>query len=78
MLVPPLMLFLAKHPLVDKYDLSSVREVISGGATLGNELAEAVMERLSIKCIRQGMIYSTELTSFCICMHILLSRPIPQ
>ena len=34
-LVPPIVLALAKHPVVDKYDLSSVRQIFSGAAPLG-------------------------------------------
>lgn len=45
-LVPPLVLALAKHPLVDNYDLSSVRIMSSGAAPLGQELEQACAERL--------------------------------
>jgi acyl-CoA synthetase (AMP-forming)/AMP-acid ligase II len=52
-LVPPLILALAKQPIVDDYDLSSVRIIGSGAAPLGPELEEACAERL--KCdIYQG------------------------
>ena len=37
--VPPIVLALAKHPIVDDYDLSAVRGVLSGAAPLGAELA---------------------------------------
>lgn len=53
-LVPPLLVFLAKHPLVDKYDLSSLREIWCGAAPLSKEVQIAVTERLGIKTIRQG------------------------
>jgi 4-coumarate--CoA ligase len=43
---PPIALALAKHPLVDSYDLSSVRAVLSGAAPLDEKLATAVVERL--------------------------------
>jgi acyl-CoA synthetase (AMP-forming)/AMP-acid ligase II len=45
-LVPPILLALAKHPLVDQYDLSSLDGIMSGAAPLGGELAQAVEERL--------------------------------
>ena len=38
-LVPPIVLGLVKHPLVAKYDLSSVRLVFSGAAPLGEDMA---------------------------------------
>lgn len=44
--VPPLVLALAKNPVVDKYDLSSIRMVLSGAAPLGKELEEALRTRL--------------------------------
>lgn len=38
--VPPIILALAKHSVVKKYDLSSLRQVGSGAAPLGKELME--------------------------------------
>jgi acyl-CoA synthetase (AMP-forming)/AMP-acid ligase II len=52
-IVPPLVLALAKHPVVDKYDLSRVEWLFSGAAPLGSELTAAVEQRLSVK-VRQG------------------------
>ena len=45
-LVPPVLLALAKHPIVDKYDLSRLRFINSGAAPLGRELAQAAAQRL--------------------------------
>ncbi|XP_025157251.1 4-coumarate--CoA ligase 1 [Harpegnathos saltator] len=53
-LVPPLMVFLAKHPLVDKYDLSSVKVIACGAAPLSEEIYEAVTKRLNVPVIKQG------------------------
>eukprot|EP00899_Mesostigma_viride_P005824 jgi/Mesvir1/15242/Mv06466-RA.2 len=47
-LVPPIMLALAKHPVVDKYDLSSLRFLVSGAAPLGADVINAVSQRLSV------------------------------
>jgi acyl-CoA synthetase (AMP-forming)/AMP-acid ligase II len=44
--VPPIILALAGHPLVDRYDLSSLRWVGSGGAPLGAEAERRCAERL--------------------------------
>jgi acyl-CoA synthetase (AMP-forming)/AMP-acid ligase II len=44
-LVPPIVLGLAKHPLVDKYDLSSLNTVVSGAAPLDAGLEAACAER---------------------------------
>lgn len=51
--VPPIVLALAKHPLVDKYDLSSLNLVMSGAAPLGRDVAEACGRRLNC-VIKQG------------------------
>lgn len=45
-IVPPVALALAKHPLVDAYDLSHVDQVFSGAAPMGAELSDAVAARL--------------------------------
>ncbi|KAK2764327.1 hypothetical protein FQN54_009019 [Arachnomyces sp. PD_36] len=41
-LVPPILVALAKHPAVKKYDLSSVENIGSGAAPLGREVSEEV------------------------------------
>lgn len=51
--VPPIILLLGKSPIVDKYDLSSVRMMNSGAAPLTKDLVEAVYKRLKIP-IKQG------------------------
>ncbi|CAH1786276.1 unnamed protein product [Owenia fusiformis] len=54
-LVPPLVLFLAKSPLVSNYDLSCVEELGSGAAPLGKELTDELIKRLGgNKTLRQG------------------------
>jgi acyl-CoA synthetase (AMP-forming)/AMP-acid ligase II len=45
-LVPPIVLALAKHPLVDHFDLSALQFINSGAAPLGAELEEACSKRL--------------------------------
>jgi acyl-CoA synthetase (AMP-forming)/AMP-acid ligase II len=52
-IVPPIAVALAKHPVVDNYDLSNVRWVFSGAAPLGPQLTEAVQTRLGVR-VRQG------------------------
>lgn len=57
------MVFLAKNKLVDNYDLSSLRLIMSGAAPLSKELEESVRDRLRIPqlVIKQGY-GMTELT----------------
>jgi len=47
--VPPIVLALAKHPVVDRFDLSTVRGVFSAAAPLGKEVADALHARLGIR-----------------------------
>jgi acyl-CoA synthetase (AMP-forming)/AMP-acid ligase II len=57
---------LAKHPLVDQYDVSSVRTILSGAAPLDAELGAAVSKRLNVRMIQgYGM---SELSPVCHCM----------
>jgi acyl-CoA synthetase (AMP-forming)/AMP-acid ligase II len=44
--VPPIVLALAKHPLVDRFDLSALRFILSGAAPLGAELEQACGRRV--------------------------------
>jgi acyl-coenzyme A synthetase/AMP-(fatty) acid ligase len=47
-LVPPVALLLSKHPLVDKYNLSSLRMVMSAAAPMTRELAVAMYDRIKV------------------------------
>lgn len=50
---PPIILALGKHPLVEKYNLSSLRFVNSAAAPLSRDLVDAVWERLQVT-VKQG------------------------
>ena len=52
-LVPPLVLRLARDPLVDRFDLSSVRVAVSGAAPLPPDVARELSERLHC-LVKQG------------------------
>ncbi len=45
-LVPPIVLALSKHPLVDNYDLSSVKLINSGAAPLDEDIQKACAQRI--------------------------------
>jgi 4-coumarate--CoA ligase len=49
---PPIVLALAKHPMVDNYDLSALESVFSGAAPLGPELAEEAATRLGCEVVQ--------------------------
>lgn len=55
-LVPPIILAIAKSPLVSKYDLSSVHSVTSGAAPLGSDTSKALLTRLPDAKLWQGTI----------------------
>ncbi len=46
---PPVIVRLARDPMVSKYDLSSVRMITSGAAPLTQELVDTVHQKLKIK-----------------------------
>jgi acyl-CoA synthetase (AMP-forming)/AMP-acid ligase II len=51
---PPIVLALAKHPAAERYDLSSVRHVLSAAAPLDARLAAACSARLDLPPVVQG------------------------
>lgn len=48
-LVPPIVILLAKHPVVSNYDLSSLRWISSGAAPLSAEVERQILDRLNVK-----------------------------
>eukprot|EP00939_MAST-03C_sp_MAST-3C-sp1_P004657 g4657.t1 len=52
-LVPPIILGLAKHPVVDKYDISSLKSIMCAAAPLGSDIERAAAERLGCN-VKQG------------------------
>jgi acyl-CoA synthetase (AMP-forming)/AMP-acid ligase II len=62
-IVPPIALALAKHPIVDDYDLSSLRMMLSGAAPLGPELQGACGTRLGCGVVQgYGMTETSPVT----------------
>jgi acyl-CoA synthetase (AMP-forming)/AMP-acid ligase II len=71
--VPPIVLALAKHPLVEQFDLSSLKQVFSGAAPLGAELAAEAAQRVGCEVVQgYGM---TELSPVSHCTVIGDFRP---
>ena len=50
--VPPIVLALAKHPAVADFDLSSLRQVLSGAAPLGAEVAAEASARIGCEVVQ--------------------------
>lgn len=62
-IAPPIAVALAKHPLVDQYDMSSVKVIFSGAAPLDGTLASAVEARLDCTvCQGYGMTETSPVT----------------
>jgi len=51
-IAPPIAVALAKHPIVDEYDISSVRTMLSGAAPLDGETGEAAAKRLNARMLQ--------------------------
>ncbi len=51
-IAPPVAVALAKHPLIDDYDLSSLNVVMSGAAPLDADLGHAVAKRLGCNVVQ--------------------------
>jgi acyl-CoA synthetase (AMP-forming)/AMP-acid ligase II len=51
-IAPPVAVALAKHPLIDEYDLSSLNTVMSGAAPLDADLGHAVAKRLGCRVVQ--------------------------
>lgn len=73
-LAPPLILFLAKHPEVSKYDVSCLESVISGAAPLSENLANEACSRTGISVIRQAYGLS-EMASHCMPLKMGMAKP---
>lgn len=61
--VPPIVLGLAKSPIVDDYNVQSLRKIVSGAAPLGSELCDEAERRIGCPIVQAyGM---TELSPAC-------------
>jgi acyl-CoA synthetase (AMP-forming)/AMP-acid ligase II len=74
-IVPPIAVALAKHPAVDSRDLSSIRQVMSGAAPLGPELAGQVSERLGTFVMQGYGLTETSPVTHCIPFGAELNPP---
>lgn len=49
---PPILVMLAKRPETDKYDLSSLVNILCGAAPLSKELQNEVSDKLNLKIVQ--------------------------
>jgi acyl-CoA synthetase (AMP-forming)/AMP-acid ligase II len=60
---PPIVVALAKHPVVDNYDLSTLNQVFSGAAPLSAELAQEAGKRIGCEVVQgYGMTEASPVT----------------
>jgi acyl-CoA synthetase (AMP-forming)/AMP-acid ligase II len=52
LVAPPIAVALARHPLVDEYDLSSLEQILSSAAPLDPETAAAVQRRIGVPVVQ--------------------------
>ena len=71
--MPPLLTFLAKSPLIEKYDLSSIVNVGSGAAPISSDVYDACSERFAKRGIHldTGAGYGLTETSECLNLDFL-------
>jgi acyl-coenzyme A synthetase/AMP-(fatty) acid ligase len=63
--VPPVALMLAKSPLVDKYDLSSLKRVMVSAAPTKLEVVQMLRRRLHVK-VRDLLALHNTMTAYCL------------
>lgn len=71
-IVPPIVVFMAKHPAVSQFDLSAMNRSVVGAAPLGEAITEAFTKRLNVP-ITQG--YGLTETSPVLCVDNLPPSP---
>ena len=74
-IAPPIAVALAKHPMVEQFDLSSVRAALSGAAPLDGELGHAVARRLG--CVMLQGYGMTELSPMSHAMPLASADSLP-
>ena len=64
-IVPPLALFLAKQPLVEKFDLSSLETLVTAAAPLGGHVQSEVEQRLNCNFVQGNTGFNLSQQSIC-------------
>ncbi|KAK9767972.1 hypothetical protein K7432_001785, partial [Basidiobolus ranarum] len=65
MIVPPIALMLLKHPLADKFNMSSVRKINSAAAPLGKELSLELTHKFGITVVEGYGLTETSPVALC-------------
>ena len=56
MAVPPIIMFMCRHPMVSSFDLSSVKDVMSAAAPLGEGLTEEFMDKFKTPILQGNLV----------------------
>jgi len=65
-IAPPIAVALAKHPLVDQFQLSSLKMMLSGAAPLGSEVTQEVESRIGCDVVQgYGLTETSPVTNVC-------------
>ena len=75
---PPVGVRLLNDPIVDNYDISSVRKVLSGAAAISGIVQAGITKRLKLDSFRQGMPLMAESAashSGRVCVYLFLLSP---
>ncbi|KAI8924589.1 luciferase [Entophlyctis helioformis] len=66
LIVPPVALALARHPIVDKFDLSALSRVVTGAAPFPAAISEAITKRFGVISVQgYGLTETTPFISLC-------------
>ncbi|KAI8926709.1 hypothetical protein BC831DRAFT_214021 [Entophlyctis helioformis] len=66
LIVPPVALALARHPIVDKFDLSALSRVVTGAAPFPAAISEAITKRFGAISVQgYGLTETTPFISLC-------------
>ena len=69
MTVPPVLLMFTNSPIVDKYDLSSLRVMVVGAAPVSPEMMLACKARFAKRGWDVHIAQGYGMTEFCACLH---------
>lgn len=53
-LVPPMVVFFVKSDLIKRYDISSVKHILCGSASLKISIENEIIEKLKLERLQQG------------------------
>ena len=71
-IVPPIVIAIAEESIVARYDLSSLKEVLTGGARLNKDIMASCARRISPAVLNEVSVYIHLLFSICRCHNVII------